>query len=84
MLVVLTSLFSFRSCSWAGVRVRGHHDKENDLGEGATVRGEAVQLGSHDGQKDHMLGLSGTFPYAVFVYLCICVFVFMYLRVLHM
>ena len=32
----------------------------------------------------HMLGLSGTLPYAVFVYLCICVFVFLYLRVWHM
>ena len=28
-----------------------------------------------------MLGLSGTLPYAVFVYLCICVFVFLYLDV---
>ena len=26
----------------------------------------------------HMLGLSGTLPYAVFVYLCICVFVYLY------
>ena len=32
----------------------------------------------------HMLGLSGTLSYAVFVYLCIFVFVFLYLRFWHM
>ena len=32
----------------------------------------------------HTLGLSGTLPYAVFVYLYICVFVFLYLRVWRM
>ena len=53
--VVLTCLFSFFCCSLAGVRGRGHHDKENDSGESAAVRGEALQLGSHDGQKDHGL-----------------------------